>query len=133
MSDKDALFIFWVFYMLYKKSIILKDILLIAILRVSFYIWNLLQTISEARWNYFKILSQSNTLTLVKAMRTIDSSNLILMSSPNIKMAINLQEVTFTLVTNKKYKRKSKASSLLFIFFSDSRSKILLLFLFLRL
>ena len=64
--------------MLYKKSIILKDILLIAILRVSFYIWNLLQTISEARWNYFKILSQSNTLTLVKAMRTIDSSNLIL-------------------------------------------------------
>ena len=133
MSDKDALFIFWVFYMLYKKSIILKDILLIAILRVSFYIWNLLQTISEARWNYFKILSQSNTLTLVKAMRTIDSSNLILMSSPNIKMAINLQEVTFTLVTNKKYKRKSKASSLLFIFFSDFRSKILLLFLFLRL
>ena len=133
MSDKDTLFIFWVYYILYKKSTILKDILLITILGVSFYVWNLLQTISEARWNCFKILSLFNTLTLVKAMRTIYSSDLIPMPSPNIKIAINLQEVTFTLVTNKKYKRKSKASSLPFMFFSNSRSKILLLFLFLRL
>ena len=66
----------------------------------------------------------------MKAMKTIYSSDLVLISSSNIEMAVNAleaEEVTFTLVTNKKYKRKSKVSSLSSISWSDSRSKILLI------
>ena len=60
-------------------------------------------------------------------MRTIHSSNLILISSFNVKIAVNIleAEVAFTLVTNKKYKRRSKAFSLYSIFFSNFKSKIL--------
>ena len=45
-------------------------------------------------------------------------------------MAINIpetKEVTFTLVTTKKYKRKNKASFLSFISFSNFRNKTLLI------
>lgn len=37
------------------------------------------------------------------------------------------KEVTFTLISNKKCKRKSKVSSFLSISFSDSKSKTLLI------
>lgn len=59
-------------------------------------------------------------------MRTIYGSDLILMSSSNVKIAVDIleAEVAFALVTKKKCKRKSKAFSL-FISFSDFRSKIL--------
>jgi len=73
------------------------------IIRVGSYIWNLVQTISEANYNY-KVLSQSNFLTLVKAMRSIYSSDLVSIPFSNIKIAVNIletEEVTFTLVTNK--------------------------------
>ena len=36
---------------------------------------------------------------------------------------LEIEEVTFTLVTNKKYKRKGKVSFLSSMFWSDSRSK----------
>ena len=48
-------------------------------------------------------------------MRTIYSSNLVLIFSSNVEMAadvLEIEEVTFTLVTNKKYKRKGKVSFL---------------------
>jgi len=78
----------------------------------------------------FKVLSQFNTLTLVEAMRTIYSPNLILISSSNIKMVVDIleaEEVALTLVINKKYKKKNNISSLPLVFSSNSRSKILLI------
>ena len=57
-------------------------------------------------------------------MRTIYSLDLILISSPNVEITINVpeaKEVAFTLITNKKHKRKNKA----FMSSSDYRSKIL--------
>ena len=45
-------------------------------------------------------------------------------------MAVNVleaEELTFTLISNKKYKRKDKVSSLPSISFSDPRSKTLLI------
>ena len=52
-----------------------------------------------------------NAPILVKAIRNIYSPDLILTSSSNIKITIDIleaEEVTFTLVFNKKHKRKSK-------------------------
>jgi len=69
-----------------------------------------------------KFLPQSNTSTLEEAIRTI--------YSPNIEMAINVleaEEVTFTLVSNKKHKEKNKVSFLPSISSSNSRSKTLLI------
>jgi len=46
-------------------------------------------------------------------MRTVYGSNLIPTSSPDVKMRVDapeVEEVTFTLVTNKKSKRKAKVS-----------------------
>lgn len=71
-----------------------------------------------------KISPQSDTPTLVKVMRTIYSLDLILISSPNVEITINVpeaKEVAFTLITNKKHKRKNK----FFMSSSDYRSKIL--------
>jgi len=45
------------------------------ILEVGSYIWNLLQEISKSGWDCFKISPQLNTLTLVKAMRTVYGPN----------------------------------------------------------
>ena len=59
-------------------------------------------------------------------IETIYSADLIPMPFSNIKIAINLQEVTFTLVTNKKYKRKSKVSFFPSMFSFNSKSKMLL-------
>ena len=52
-------------------------------------------------------------------MRTIYSSNLVLIFSSNVEMAadvLKIEEVTFTLVTNKKYKRKGKVFFFLLCF-----------------
>jgi len=62
--------------------------------------------ISEAKWNFFEISLQFDILTLVEAIRTIYISDLILVSSSNVKIAINVleaKEVAFTLVIHKKY------------------------------
>jgi len=61
----------------------------------------------------------------VKAMRTIYSLDLVSISYPDIRIAVDVPEaeVTFTLVTNKKHKGKGKASFFSFISPSDFRSK----------
>ena len=43
-------------------------------------------------YNYFKISPQSDTFTLVKAMRIIYSSNLILILFSNVEIAVNMPE-----------------------------------------
>ena len=97
------------------------------ILGVDSYVWNLLQAVSEASWDHFKISSQSDASTLVEAMRTVYGPNAIPTQFPDVKMAVDVpetKEIAFTLVTNKKSKRKAKAFSLLS---TDSRNKILLI------
>jgi len=84
------------------------------ILEVDSYVWNLLQEISEARWDCFKISSQTNAPTLVEAMRTVYGLNSIPIPSPDVEMVVDVpevEEVAFTLVTNKKGKEKAKVSS----------------------
>jgi len=96
------------------------------ILGVGSYVWNLLQTISKSGWDLFKISPQSDTSTLVEAMRTVYDANPIPTPSPNIEMAVDIPEakkVAFILVTNKKSKEKANVS---FLPCTDSRSMILL-------
>jgi len=84
------------------------------ILGVGSYVWNLLQAISESGWDCFKVLPQSNAPTLVEVMRTVYGSNLIPTPSSDVEMRVDapeVEEVTFTLVTNKKSKRKARVSS----------------------
>ena len=84
------------------------------ILGVGSYVWNLLQTISESGWNCFKVFPQTNAPTLVEAMRTVYGPNPIPTPFPDVKMVVDVpevEEVAFTLVTNKKGKRKAKTSS----------------------
>jgi len=86
----------------------------------------LLQAISESGWDHFKVSSQSNAPTLVEAMRTVYGFNPTPISPPNVEMVVDIpevEEVTFTLVTNKKSKEKAKVSSLPS---TNSRNKILL-------
>ena len=81
----------------------------------------------KVEWDYFKVSPQHNASTLVKA---IYGSDLILMPSSGIKMAVDTleaKEVTSTLVTNKKYKRKVKAPFISSMSFSNSKGKILLI------
>ena len=95
------------------------------ILGVGSYVWNLLQAISKSSWNHFKVSSQTNALTLVEAMRTVYSPNPIPTPSPDVEMdvdALETEEVTFTLVTNKKSRGKAKVSS-----FSPANSRIKIL------
>jgi len=64
--------------------------------------------ISEAGWDHFKVLPQPNVSTIIEA---IYGPDLILTPSPDIEMAVDIpeaEEVAFTLVTNKKCKRKDK-------------------------
>jgi len=61
-------------------------------------------------------------------MKTVYSPNLISIPS-DVEIIVDVletKEVAFTLVTNKKCKRKDKALSLSFIFSADSKSKTLL-------
>ena len=74
----------------------------------------------------FKVSSQSDASTLVKVIRIIYGSNLILTPFPDIEIAVNIlkvEEVAFTLVINKKHKRKSIAFSffpyLFLVLYSD--------------
>jgi len=81
---------------------------------VGSYVWNLLQAISESGWDCFKVSPQSNAPTLVEVMRTVYGSNLIPTPSSDVEMRVDapeVEEVTFTLVTNKKGKRKARVSS----------------------
>ena len=69
--------------------------------------------IYEAKWNCFRVSLQPDILTLIEAIRNIYIPDLILASSSDIKIAINIleaKEVAFTLVINKKYWKKSKVS-----------------------
>jgi len=96
-------------------------------LGVNSYVWNLLQAVSEASWDHFKISPQSNAFTFVEAMRTVYSSNLIPTQFSDVKMAVDVPEtaeIAFTLVTNKNSKKKAKAFSLSS---TDSKNKILLI------
>jgi len=64
----------------------------------------------------------------VEAMRSIYGSDLVLMPAPDVEMAVDTPEtgeVAFTLITNKKYKRKSKASFLSFMFFSKNNTSLI--------
>ena len=67
------------------------------ILGVGSYVWNLLQAISESEWDHFKVSPQSNTLTLVEAMRTVYSPNLIPTPSLNIEIVVDICQAWFTL------------------------------------
>ena len=93
---------------------------------VGSHVWNLLQMISEARWDCFKVSPQPDTSTLMEAIKIIYSPDLVPTPFPEVKMAVDAleaKEVTFTLVTNKKCKRKSKASFLPSMSSSNFRSK----------
>ena len=66
----------------------------------------------------------------MEAIKTTYSPNLVPISSPDIKIAVDIpetEEIAFTLVTHKKHKEKGTVSSLPSIFFFNSRSKILLI------
>jgi len=83
-------------------------------LGVGSYVWNLLQAISESGWDRFKVSPQTNALTLVEAMRTVYGPNPIPASSSDVKIEVDIlevEEVAFTLVTNKKSKGKGKAKA----------------------
>jgi len=63
----------------------------------------------------------------VEAIRTVYGPNLIPTQSPDVKITVDVpetEEIAFTLVTNKKSKKKTKAFSLSS---TDSRNKILLI------
>jgi len=80
--------------------------------RKALYIWNLLQAISKSGLDHFEISSQSNTSTLIEVMKTIYSPNPILILSPDVEIIIDVpetKEVTFTLVTSKKSKKKGQS------------------------
>jgi len=98
-----------------------------SILGIGSYIWRLLQAVSEASWDRFKISPQSDAPTLVEAMRTVYGPVSIPTPSSNVEMAVDaleVEEVAFTLVTNQKHKSKNKVLSPLSRILPDSRSKI---------
>jgi len=99
-------------------------------LGVGSYVWNLLQAVSEAGWNHFKISPQPDAPILVEAMRTVYGPVPVPTPSPDVEMAVDApeaEEVAFTLVTNQKCKGKGKAPSLPSLSSSGSRSKTLLI------
>ena len=91
-----------------------------SVLGIGSYVQRLLQTISEAGWDHFKILPQPDAPTLVKTMRTVYSPVPVPTPSPDMEIA---KEVTFTLVTNQKHKGKDKVPSPFSGTPLDSRSK----------
>ena len=73
-----------------------------------------IQAISKSGWDHFKVSSQTNTLTLVEAMRTVYGPNPTPAPSSDVEIVVNIpevEEVAFTLVTNKKGKERAKAPS----------------------
>ena len=97
-----------------------------SVLGIGSYVWRLLQAVSEAGWDRFKISPQPDAPTLVEAMRTIYGPVLVPTSFPDVEMAVDaleVEEVAFTLVTNQKHKSKGKVSSSLSRTPPNSRSK----------
>ena len=90
------------------------------------YVWRLLQAVSEAGWDRFKISPQPDAPTLVEAMRTVYGPVPVPTPTPDVEMAVDTpeaKEVAFTLVTNQKCKGKGKVPSPLSGTPSNSRSK----------
>ena len=88
------------------------------ILGVGSYVWNLLQAISESGWDCFKVLPQTNSLTLVEAMRTVYGPNPISTLFSDVEMDVDIpeaEEAAFTLVTNKKRARERPKCLLLLL------------------
>ena len=84
------------------------------ILGAGFIMWHLFQTVSAAGWDRFKVSSQPNSPSQVKAMRTLYGPNLPQEPSPDTVMAVDqpaVEEASFTTVTNKKSKGKGKVPS----------------------
>ena len=93
---------------------------------IGSYVWRLLQAVSEAGWDRFKISPQPDAPTLVEAMRTVYGPVPVPTPSPDVEMAVDApeaEEVAFTLVTNQKRKGKGKVPSPLSGPPPDSRSK----------
>ena len=81
------------------------------ILGAGSIMWHLFQTMSTAGWDHFKVSSQPNSPSLVKAMRTLYGPNLPQESFPDTEMAVDqpaVEDAPFTTVTNKKSKGKGK-------------------------
>jgi len=53
--------------------------------------WHLFQTVSTAGWDRFKISPQSDSLSLVEAMRTLYGPNLPQEPSPDTEMAVDVR------------------------------------------
>jgi len=97
-----------------------------SVLGIGSYVWNLLQAVSEAGWDRFKISPQPDAPTLVEAMRTVYGPVPVPTPTPDVEMAIDAleaEEVAFTLVTNQKRKSKGKVPSPLSGTPSNFRSK----------
>ena len=74
-----------------------------SVLGIGSYVWRLLQAVSEAGWDCFKISPQPDAPTLVEAMRTVYGPVPVPTPSPDVEMAVDApeaEEVAFTLVTN---------------------------------
>ena len=85
-----------------------------SVLEINSYVWRLLQAVSKTSWDRCKISPQPDAPTLVEAMRTVYSPVPVPTPSPDVEMAIDTpeaEEVTFTLVTNKKRKVLSPSSN----------------------
>jgi len=84
------------------------------ILGAGSVIWTLLQAVSEAGWDRFKISPQPDVPSLVEALRTVYDPSLLQESSPDIEIAVDepvVAEAPYTIVTNKKRKDKGKVPS----------------------
>ena len=80
-----------------------------SVLGIGSYVWRLLQAVSEAGWDRFKISPQPDAPTLVEAIRTVYGPVPVPTPTPDVEMAVDApeaEEVAFTLVTNKKHKGK---------------------------
>ena len=74
-----------------------------SVLEIGSYVWRLLQAVSEAGWDRFKISPQPDAPTLVEAMRTVYGPVPVPTPSPDVEIAVDApeaEEVAFTLVTN---------------------------------
>ena len=81
------------------------------ILGAGSIMWHLFQTVSAAGWDCFKVSPQSDSPSLVEAMRTLYSPNLSQKLSLDTEIAVDqpaVEEAPFTTVTNKKSKGKGK-------------------------
>jgi len=64
-----------------------------SVLGIGSYVWRLLQAVSEAGWDHFKISPQPDVPTLVEAMRTVYGPISVPTSSPDVEMAADAPEV----------------------------------------